>query len=802
MGNLWGDVRYAIRSLRRQPTFTIVALLTLVLGIGANTAIFSVIKAVLLNQLPYRSPERLVVLSEQNPDGNPDLVAPLTYVDWAEQSRAIPSIAAFRQLRYAFAGADQPINVPSVRATPNLFEMLGTGALLGRTFTREEGRPGADRVAIVSRAFWQRHFGGSPSVLGRTIQLDAQPYTVVGVMPAVFDFPPSGRLDIWTPLSFDPNDAHGRSRKARSLSVVGRLADGVSQEQAQREMTVIAARLATTYPDSNTGWGVRVNSVQQQLVTTVKPALLLITGAVGFLLLIVCANVANLILARLSSRRTEIAVRAALGAGRAQLVRQILVETFVLSATGGALGLFVAWAGVRFVHSLPDGSLPRMQDVRLDAGVVLFAFTASMLVALVSGLVPAVQASRTGLRDTTNAFASTSSGAASRLLGSLVVVEVALALVLLVGAGLMMRSFAELMRVSPGFEPRNLLAVQIYLPQAKYRTGLDRTRFYMDAIHRIGALPGVQSAAGVSALPMYPVGIDFALPFTIEGKAPPANGEEPRADIRTATPGYFETMKMPLRKGRAIDSRDRQGLPGAMVINETMARRYFDGEDPIGKVVRNPHGRAEVVGVVGDVKHYGLDGEPRAELFMAAWQQPLNGMALVVRTASDPKPFVDQIRREVLAIDAEQPIYDASTMVDVVSRSVFLPRISMLLLGAFAASALLLAVVGIYGVVSYTVTQRTRELGVRMALGAGAGETLRLVVGRSMWLIAAGTVCGLVVSVAVTRAIAGLLYAVGPLDPLVFVAVPALLAAAGFIATLIPARRATKVDPIVALRME
>src|SRR5882672_5452559 len=802
MGNLLGDVRYAIRSLRRQPNFTFVALLTLVLGIGANTAIFSVIKAVLLNQLPYRSPERLVVVSEQNPDGNPDLVAPLTYVDWKEQSRAIPSIAAFRQLRYAFAGADQPINVPSVRATPNLFEVLGSSAVLGRTFTQEEGRPGADRVAILSRAFWQRHFGGSPSVLDRTIQLDAQPYTVVGVMPAEFDFPPSGRIDIWTPLSFDPNDAHGRSRKARSLSVVGRLADTVSQEQAQREMTVIAARLATTYPDSNAGWGARVIGAQQQLVTTVKPALLLITAAVGFLLLIVCANVANLILARLSSRRTEIAVRAALGAGRAQLVRQVLVETFVLSAIGGALGLFVAWAGVRFVHSLPEGSLPRMQDVRLDAGVVLFAFAASVLVALISGLVPAIQASRTGLRDTTNAFGATGSGSASRLLGSLVVVEVALALILLVCAGLMMRSFAELMRVSPGFEPRNLLAVQIYLPQAKYRTGLDRTRFYMDTIRRIGSLPGVQSAAGVSALPMYPVGIDFALPFTIEGKAPPANGEEPRADIRIATPRYFETMKMPLRKGRAIDARDRMGAPGAMVINETMARRYFDGEDPIGKVVRNPHGRAEVVGVVGDVKHYGLDGAPRAELFMPAWQQPLNGMALVVRTASDPKPFVDQIRREVLAVDAEEPIYDASTMVDVVSRSVFLPRISMLLLGAFAASALLLAVVGIYGVVSYTVTQRTRELGVRMALGADAGATLRLVVGRSMWLIAAGTVCGLVASVAATRVIAGLLYAVGPLDPMVFVAVPAMLAAAGFVATLIPARRATKVDPIVALRME
>jgi len=801
MGFLLGDLRYACRSLVRQPTFAAVAILTLVLGIGLNTAIFSVIKAVLLNQLPYQDPSRLVVLFEQSPEGRSDLVAPLTYQDWQQQSHGISGMAAFRQLRYAFAGGGVPLDVPSVRATPNLFSVLRASAILGRTFRPEEGITGSDRVALLSRAFWERHFGGSPSVIGRTIQLDALPYTVVGVMPVDFDFPPSGDVDIWTPLSFDPNDAHGRSRKARSLSVVGRLADETTTEKAQQEMSVIAGRLAATYADSNTGWGVRVVAAQEQLVTTVRPALLLISAAVGFLLLIVCANVANLILARLSSRRTEIAVRAALGAGRVQIVRQVLAESFVLAAIGGVLGLFVAWAGVRFVHALPEGSLPRMQQVQLDGGVLLFALLASAFVAVVFGLVPALQASRAALRDTTNAFSGTTSRSGS-LLGALVVVEVALALMLLVGAGLMTRSFAQLMQVSPGFEPRNLLAVQIYLPQAKYKTPLDRTRFYKDAIHRVAALPGVESAAAVSALPMYPVGIDFALPFTIEGKAAPANGEEPRADIRMATPRYFETMKMALLKGRFIDERDLPGLPGAMVINETMARRYFPGEDPLGKVVRNPHGKAEVVGIVGDVKHYGLDREPRAELFMPAYQQPLNGMALIVRTASDPKPFVDSIRREVLAIDAEQPIFDASTMVDIVSRSVFLPRISMVLLGAFAVSALLLAVVGIYGVVSYTVTQRTRELGVRMALGAGSGDTLRLVLRRSMLLVGGGTLAGLAASVGITRVMSGLLYQVSPLDPMVFAGVSSLLAAAGLLASLIPARRATRVDPIVALRVE
>ena len=802
MGSLIGDFRYAFRSLARHPTFTAVALLTLVLGIGTNTAIFSVIKAVLLNQLPYQTPSQLVVVAERNPDGNTDLVAPLTYADWKATSRTIPSMAAFRQLRYAFAGMGDPLDVPSVRATPDLFSLLRAGAMLGRTFTSDEGITGADRVAILSASFWKRHYGGSTTILGRTIQLDAQPYTVVGVMAADFDFPPGSRTDIWTPLSFDPSDQHGRSRKARSLSVIGRLDPTSTPDAAQREMTLIANRLATSYPDSNAGWGARVVAAQEQLVTTVRPALMLISAAVGFLLLIVCANVANLILARLSSRHTEIAVRAALGAGRWPLVRQVLAESLVLATAGGALGLLVAWAGVRFVRGLPEGSLPRMQDVQIDGGVLLFALLASFAVAIVFGLAPAIHASRSGLRDTVHAFGGATGRSSSRLLSALVVAEVALALVMLVGAGLMTRSFAQLMQVSPGFEPNNLLAVQIYLPQAKYRTGADRTRFYMDAIRRIGAHPGVTAVAGVSALPMYPVGIDFALPFTVEGKAAPLNGEEPRADIRMATPGYFETMKMALIRGRFIDDRDRAGAPGTMVINETMARRYFAGEDPIGRVVRNPHGAAEVVGIVGDVKHYGLDREPRAELFMAAWQQPLNGMALVVRTASDPKAFVDSVRRQVMAVDAEQPIFDASAMVDVVARSVFLPRISMLLLVVFAATALLLAAVGIYGVVSYTVTERTRELGVRMALGADAADTLRLVLGRSMLLVGAGVICGLAGSVAMTRVISGLLYQVSPLDPLVLTAVSALIGACALAASYVPARRATKVDPLVALRFE
>ena len=802
MGTLVGDLRYAARSLVRQPAYAIVAVLTLVLGIGTNTAIFSVIKAVLLNQLAYTDPSRLIVIAEQNPDGSTDLVAPLTYLDWKAQAQSIKDMAAFRPLRYAFAGTGEPLDVPSVRATSNLLTLLGANPILGRGFLEEESQPGRDRVAVLSRAFWQRHFGGSQTIIGRTIQLDALPYTVVGVMPAEFDFPPNGHVDIWTPLSFDPNDAHGRSRKARSLSVIARLASDVSPVQAQREMSVIASRLATTYPDSNAGWSARVVSAREQLVTTVRPALMLISAAVAFLLLIVCANMANLILARLSTQRVEIAVRAALGATRSQLVRQVLAESLLLSTAGGGLGLVVAWATVRIIRALPEGSLPRMQDVAIDRGVLLFAVAVSIGVALVVAIIPSLRAARSGLSDTMRAFGNGSGRAGSRMLGGLVIAEVAVALLLLAGAGLMTRSFAQLMRVSPGFEPANLLAVQVYLPQAKYKTGVDRTRFYMEALHRIADLPNVRSVAAVSALPMYPVGIDFALPFTIEGAAPPTNGEEPRADIRMATPAYFETMKMPLLRGRFIDERDRAGAPGVMVINETMARRYFGGADPIGRVVQNPHGRAEVVGIVGDVKHYGLDSSPRAELFMSAWQQPLNGMALVIRTAADPKPYVDSVRRAIRSVDAEQPIFDASAVVDIVARSVFLPRISMLLLIAFAGCALLLAIVGIYGVVTYSVAERTRELGVRMALGANARSTLALVLKRSMTLVGCGAVCGLVAAIAASRAIAGLLYQVSPFDPFVLVLVSLVLVGCGFVASVIPARRATKVDPMIALRAE
>lgn len=801
----WSDLKYAVRSLVRQPTLTAVAVATLVLGIGANAAMFTVVKSVLLDPLPYPDPGRLVVLGERKPTGEPDLVSTPTYQDWRRLSTRIEEMGAFRQVRYTFTAADGPINVPALRATPSVFRVLQREAALGRTLRPEEGEFGREHVVVLGHGFWRRHFGGDPGVLGRRILLDSEPYEIVGVMPPDFTFPPAGDEQIWTALSFDPKDRHGQSRRARALNVIGRLKAGATLDQAQGDMTLVAARIAVQFPDSNAGWGVRMVPAHEQLVRNVRPALLVVFGAVGFLLLIVCANVANLMLARLASRRREVAVRAALGAGRFQLLRQVLTESVLLSLVGGTLGLLVALGTVRLVDALPAQSFPRLADASVDAGVLVFTLVLSLAVAAAFGLLPAFQATRSSLRDMITESSGAMGRRTIRLLNSLVVIEVALALVLLIGAGLMTRSFAGLMRVDPGFDPDHVLAAQIHLPPTKYRTPDDRIRFFDELVARARALPGVKSAGAATSLPMHPVGIDFALAFTIEGQAPglgPASGEDPQADVRAVTPGYFETMRIPLVRGRLFDERDRQGAPAVMVINETLARRYFAGQEPIGRTIATPHGAARVVGIVADTRHYGLDREPRPQIFLPALQNPFQGMALVVRTATDPGESAALIRREVLAIDPAQPILDLRTMDAVLARSVLIPRLSMLLVAAFAGSALLMAMVGIYGVISYSVTQRTRELGLRMALGAQARDTMWMVVAGSMTLVAAGLIVGLAAAAAITRTLSGVLYGVSPVDPLVYAGVSVVLAATGLLACVVPARRAAKVDPIVALRVE
>ena len=802
MGNWVSDVRYAFRALTRQPTFALIALLTLTLGIGANTAIFSVIKTVLLNPLPYEDPEEVVVLWEVNPEGSVEQVSIPTFHDWQDETRSVEAMAAYRQVNYTYAGSGDPSDVSSVRATPELFAVLKAGARVGRTFVADEAVVGRDHVAVLSHGFWERTLGGRDGVVGTSIELDQEPYTIIGIMPPGFEFPTSTDVELWTPLAFDPNDRHGQSRRARSLVVVGRMTPEATAEQTQQEMNVLAGRIAIEYPNSNDGWGVRVVAAHEQLVSASRPALLVLMGAVAFLLLIVCANMANLLLARLSSRRREIAVRAALGAGRWELARPILAESLLLSIAGGGLGLLVAVGGLRVLTTLPEGRLPRMDQVALDGGVLLFTTVISIVVAIGFGLLPALQASRSHLRENlTESTGATGSRGARRTLSALVVVEVALALVLLVGAGLMIRSFTKLLQVDPGFEANNVVAAQVFLPTTTYRQRPQIAQFFEDVIERLQGAPGVTAASAVSALPMQAVAAASALPFSVEGRVPPET-EDPRADVRMVASGYFETMKIPLLEGRFLDDRDTADAIRTAVINETMALRYFPDRSPVGQFIENPHGRNEVVGVVADVRNQGLDSEPKKQVYLPLRQNPVPGMSVVARTERDPMSFASTLQREIWAVDAQQPIYDLSTMDQILARAVFLPRLSTTLLAVFASAALLLAALGIYGVLSYSVTQRTREIGLRMALGANATETLGLVTRHSVLLIIVGVGVGLVVAMLLARSMAGILYGVSAFDLTAFGVAALVLVSAGLSASLVPARRAVRIDPMVALREE
>jgi putative ABC transport system permease protein len=794
------SLAYAVRTLRRQPTFTLIALVTLALGIGANTAIFSVIKTVVLNPLPYPDPERIAVLWEVSPEGNQDRVSVPTFEDWQKEARAFEALAAYRHVDMSYAAGGEPRNVPAVRATPGLFDVLKSGARLGRTFSSDEAVVGADRVVVVSDGFWKRVLGANPGIIGTAIKLDAQPHIVVGVMPAGFEFPTATNVDVWVPLAFDPKDLHGASRRARSLLVVGRVAPGVPFTTAQTELATLANRIAAQYADSNAGWSARAVAAHEQLVAASRPALAVLMAAVGFLLLIVCANMANLLLARLSSRRREVAVRLALGADRWDVARPIIAESLLLSFGGAALGLIVAAVGLRLLTNLPDARLPRLDQVQVDGWVLMFTVTVSLIVGVLFGTLPALHATRAEPRSSlAESTGTTSSPYARRILGGLVTAEVALALILLVGAGLMMRSFAKLLQVDPGFESSNVIGAQLLLPTTKYRERQNLTRFYESVIERLRQSPGITNASAVSTLPMSDVGQAMALPFTVEGQQPP-RGEDPLADVRIVAPGYFETMQVPLIAGRFLDDRDAQDRPRTSVINETMARLYFPDRSPLGQIIQNPHGRSEVVGVVADVRTQGLDRAPKKQVYLPLRQSPTAGMAVVARTERDPEAFGRTLQEVIWSVDPEQPIFQLNTMEQIVARAVFLPRLSTTLLAMFASVALLLAALGIYGVLSYAVAQRTREIALRMALGSDGGRTLSLVVQHSLTLVVTGAILGLIGAAVLARWLAQVLYGIGPFDAPAFGLAALVLAVVAMAATLLPALRAMRVDPMVALR--
>ncbi|MBV8858093.1 MAG: ABC transporter permease [Acidobacteria bacterium] len=801
MRALLQDLRYATRRLWKSPGFAAVAVGALALGIGANTAIFSVVNSVLLRPLPYPAPEQLVQLWESRPRQNMPRVeiAPHEFLAWADQCQSFQRLAAIDAAEYNLTGRGEPERVTGALVSAAYFPLLGVAPAHGRAFLDEEDRPGANNVVVLGHELWQSRFNSDPSVVGQTVSLDGVACNVVGVLPRGFRLPEGAALA--RPIAFSAEDR--AQPGSHFLNVLGRLKEGVSVEQASAEMATVAARVEQSLGGTNVGHQVVVVPLHEQVVGGARTALLVLLGAVALVLLIACANVANLLLARAAARRREVAVRAALGASRWRIIRQLLAESLLLSGSGGALGLLLAVWGVDLLVGLDPEGVQRAGEVTLDWRVLAFTLGLSVLTGLLFGLAPALQASKTDFVESLKEGGRSGQGLArSRLRSSLVVAEVALTLVLLVGAGLLLKSFSRLLAVDPGLDPHHVITMAVSLPQAKYGEPQRITAFYEQLLQEAAALPGVQAAGVVSVLPL--TGDDTSNFVQIEGRAPLPPGQAMRAGRRNVSADYFRALGIPLKRGRAFTPADTAEAQRVLVINEAMARSFFAGEDPVGKRVRTSDKSpwAEVVGIVGDVRHQGLDVDTRPEMFFPHLQTPSRQMTLVVRSEGDPVALAGPLRERVRSIDKDQPVGNVKTMEGWLSESVASRRFSAALLGVFAAAAAALAALGLYGVVSYSVAQRTHEIGLRVALGARPRDVLRLVIGQGMTLTLVGTGVGVAVALALTRVMSGLLFGVGATDPAVFVTVPLLLAAVALLACYIPARRATKVDPMVALRYE
>ena len=800
MSTLMQDVKYGARMLAKRPGFTAVALVTLALGIGANTAIFSVVNAVLLRPLPLKDPDRLVMVVETNLSKGWDQfsVSPLNFTDWRDQNQVFEQIVASRNWAFNLTGNGDPERVRGTRVSAGLLEMVGATPAQGRLFTAEEDQPGRGNVVLISHGLWQRRFGSNPDIIGQTLTLNSQSYTVIGIMPKDYSFP--GRSEIWAPMAFSQSEQ--ASRGGHFISVFARLKDNVTIEQARTEMQSLAGRLEEQYPDTNKGWSANVISLMDQVVGDIRPALMVLLGAVAFVLLIACANVANLLLARSASRYKEIAIRTALGASRFQLVRQLLTESLLLSVLGGGLGLLLAFWGVDFLVSISPENIPRVREIGLDRQVFIFTALLSVLTGVFFGVVPAIQGSKPDLTEALKEGGRGSTGGRHRARSVLVVSEVALALVLLIGAGLMIKSFTRLQRIDPGFNPVNVMTMSVSLPSSKYREPHQQTGFYNQLIERVRSLPGVESAAASTSIPIG--GSDYIYGFLIEGGTVSPQ-DAPSANYYSITPDYFKAMGIPLKRGRNFTDADLANTTLVAIINETFAKRYFPDEDPIGKrihITNGPQAFREIVGIVGDVRHYSLDQESTAQMYEPYAQKPFTSMALAIRTTQDPTSLISAVRSQVLAVDRDQPVSNVKTLEQLVSESIAQPRLSMLLLTIFAVVAMVLAAVGLYGVMSYSVTQRTNEIGIRMALGARRTDVLRLVVGQGMMLAVIGVGIGLAASFVLTRFLATLLYTVSATDPLTFAGLSLTLTGVTLLASFIPALKATKVDPMIALRYE
>lgn len=819
------DLRFGARMLMKNRGFTLIAVITLALGIGANTAIFSVVNAVLLRPLPYAEPERLVAVGgtdARRPEG-PKIEDSCSYpdfFDWRERNHSFDSMAVYHSATFTMtdtmAGNAAPAHLSGQVVSAELFDVLKAKPYLGRVFTRTDekiGGDGASRAAVISYGLWQKRFGADPNVVGRGVTLDRKLFQIVGVTKPGFQFPiQADPVEIWVTLAVDSEPSNGKKpvterRGYRWLHAVGRLKTSVTFAQARAEMKLLAANLEKEYPDNNTNLGIVLVPLHSDLVGDYRQSLLVVFAAVGCVLLIACANVANLMLARATARYKEIAVRAALGAGRGRIVRQLLTESLLLSLGGGLLGLLLARWGMEALLRFVPENLPRLSDIALDRWALGFTFTVSLLTGIVFGIAPALQASKVDLIEAMKdgARGSSSSGKA-RLRGALIVAEVAVALVLLVGAGLLLQTFVKLQRVDLGFDVRNVLTATVELPEAQYARPEQKITFYQRLQERVRALPGVVEASAILPLPISDN--DAGGGFQIEGRTAPA-GEEPHADMRWANLDYFSTMKIPLLAGRDFTAQDGLKSTPVVIINQSLARTYFPNEEPIGKRLELPFGEAgttkfQIVGIVRDVKHRTeLGSEYSPELYMPYAQLPFLGqMSLVVRTQGEPGSLAKAIQNEVAALDREIVPSDVKTMEQYLGNAVAQPRFSSLLFGLFALIALLLAAIGLYSVMAYAVAQRTHEVGIRMALGAQGRDVLRLVVGQGMLLTLFGVALGLAASLALTRLMTGLLFGVSATDPLTFAGIAVLLALVALVACWIPARRAAKVDPLVALRCE